>query len=149
MDALPTRAAPRFPPLLAAVGGAAIAAGACLPWMSYFAGLFPLRGLMGVNGRLMVLAGVIGLLTAAALTRRPASRARFVGRWAAGVLGCIVVIAAAWLLEGVRQLTRVHASNAMLAPRAGPGLVVVLVGGAMLLLAGAIPYRAAELSARD
>ena len=143
MSAIDTRSR-RLPPLIAALGGLAIAAGACLPWMSYFAGLIPLHGLLGINGRLMVLAGVLGLLAAAALTRRRASRFQFIARWSAGVLGFVVVVAAAWLLEGVRELTRVQASNAMLAPRPGPGLIVVLLGGAMLLLAATIPRPAAE-----
>jgi hypothetical protein len=144
MQARLVRAAPRVPPALAAAGGAAIALGAWLPWMSYFAGLFPLRGLTGINGWLMVVAGVLGLLAAAALTRHHTSRARFIGRWTAGVVGFVVVAASVWLLEGVRQLTRVRASNAMLAPRSGPGLFVVLAGGALLLLAAMIPRPATE-----
>lgn len=125
-------------PLLAAIGGSAVVVGSCLPWLSYFAGLVPLRGLTGINGRLMLVAGGVGLLTALGLAWRAAPRVRATARSAAGVLGLIVVAAAVWLLEGVRELTRVQASNAMLAPRPGIGLVIVLAGGALLLLS-AIP----------
>jgi hypothetical protein len=80
-------------------------------------------------------AGIVGLLVGCALavTRRPAIRAHW--RRGAALLGISIVAASIWLLIGVWQLTRVHSSNAMLAPRPGAGLVVVLLGGCALALA--------------
>jgi hypothetical protein len=119
-------------PLLALAGGGAIALGSWLPWMTYFAGLVPLRGWIGLNGRLLLGAGVIGLVVAVALAPRRGARTRGYARRVAALVGLGVVAAAAWLLLGVWDLTRIHAANAMVAPRPGFGLVVVLAGGAML-----------------
>jgi hypothetical protein len=119
-------------PLLALIGGGAVAVGSWLPWMTYFAGLVPLRGWIGLNGRLLLAASALGLVVAAALAPRRGTRTRGYARGVAAVLGVAVVVAAAWLLLGVWQLTHVHGMNAMMAPRPGFGLVVVLAGGAML-----------------
>ncbi len=42
------------PALLIVLGGLGIGIGASLPWMYYFAGLVPLRGVIGLNGRLLM-----------------------------------------------------------------------------------------------
>ena len=128
-------------PLLAIVGGGAIAVGAWLPWMSYFAGLYPLRGIIGVNGRLLLGAAVVGVVAGIVLARSRAPRVRRYTRRGVVALGALVMLAAVWLLIGVRELTRVRAANAMFAPKPGGGLVVVLVGGALLALAAAVPDR--------
>ena len=135
MRALSLRASPAVAPLLAIAGGGAIAIGAWLPWMSYFAGLFPLRGVIGLNGRLLLATGIVATLggLALALTRkRSEPSAQVLTRRGLAVIGLLVVVASAWLLIGVRGLTHVTTSNAMLAPRAGIGLFVILAGGALL-----------------
>src|SRR5207249_75574 len=48
----------------ALVGGALVAAGAFLPWLSLFAGLHPLRGVIGLNGRLLAAGGGVCLVAA-------------------------------------------------------------------------------------
>ena len=119
-------------------GGAVIALGSCLPWMYYFAGLVPLRGLIGLNGRLFFAAGAIsialGLLRSRAVV---ATR----GRWRVftALLGATVSTGAVWLLIGVWELTHQHGSDAMLAPKAGSGLWVVLFGGVLVAFAAAVP----------
>jgi hypothetical protein len=128
-------------PPLAIVGGAAVVLGSLLPWMSYFAGLVPLRGVTGLNGRILVGAGIVGLLLGCALAWKGAATVRAYARRGAGVLGLAVAAASIWLLLGVWQLTRIHASNAMLAPRPGAGLLVVLFGGCLLSLAAWVPDR--------
>jgi hypothetical protein len=138
IDRTPRSAAP----LLAWIGGGAVAGGAWLPWMSYFAGLVPLRGIIGLNGRLLLAVGVAGGLLGVAMVRsarRP--RVRRVARRATAVLGLGTAAAAGWLLLGVRELTRIHQSNAMLAPRPGSGLFVVLAGSSILVLTALVPDR--------
>ena len=125
--------------MLAITGGGAVALGSYLPWVSYFAGLVPLRGLIGRNGRLLLAAGILGFAFGVLLAIVRARRVRGLTRWATGALGAAIDIAAIWLLIGVWELTRVRASNAMLAPRPGMGLVVVLVGGTILALAACVP----------
>src|ERR1035437_3426471 len=130
-----------FPPMSAVAstaGGAAIALGSCLPWMYYFAGLIPLRGLIGLNGRLFFAAGAVSM-TLGFLRSRAAMETR--GRWQvfAALLGAMVSAGAVWLLIGVWELTRTDGSNAMLAPKAGSGLWVVLCGGVVVAFAAAVP----------
>jgi hypothetical protein len=135
-------------PLLAWIGGGAVGVGAWLPWMSYFAGLVPLRGVIGLYGRLLLAAGVVGLMLGIAMAWSTRPRVRLVARRAAGVLGLAAATAAGWLLLGVWELTRVHRSNAMLAPRPGAGLLVVLLGGGVLMLAAWVSDRS-EMQRRD
>jgi hypothetical protein len=124
--------------MLALAGGATVIVGSWLPWMSYFAGLVPLRGLIGINGRLFLAAGIFGIVlgSAAIWSREP--RLRRIARPVSGFIGVGVAAAAVWLLIGVHELTRVHMSNAMLVPRAGIGLFVVLVGGCILAAGAAV-----------
>jgi TRAP-type C4-dicarboxylate transport system permease small subunit len=130
---------------LALVGGAAVVVGSWLPWMSFFAGLRPLSGLIGLNGRLLLVAGVAGICLGVA--RLPRHERKLL-RWISVALGAAVSAAAGWLLAGVWQLTHQSGSGAMLVPRAGPGLVVVLLGGAMLVAAGAMPRGARQALTR-
>jgi hypothetical protein len=118
--------------------------GSYLPWMSYFAGLVPLRGVTGLNGRLLLGAGIVGLLFGCGLAWNEAPAVRTYARRGAGLLGLVVAAASVWLLLGVWQLTRVHSSNAMLAPRPGAGLLVVLLGGCMLFFAAWAPDRSSH-----
>jgi len=125
----------RGAPLLAVLGGAVICLGAWLPWMTYFAGLYPLRGVIGLYGRLLIAAGIGAILlggidTAAPLRFRPRTVAR-----AVGLLGLVVTSAAVWLFVGVRELAHIGATNAMFSPRPASGLLVVSVGGLVLILA--------------
>src|SRR5205809_7912380 len=56
----------------ALVGGALVAAGAFLPWLSLFAGLHPLRGVIGLNGRLLAAGGGVCLVAGVRYWLRPA-----------------------------------------------------------------------------
>lgn len=127
-----------WPVALALVGGGIVALGTWLPWMSYYAGLVPLRGLIGINGRLLFAAGVLGVVLGSAAGWASEPRVHRIARRAEGFVGLAVAAAAIWLLVGLHQLTRVNTSTAMLAPRAGIGLVVVLVGGCVLAAAAAL-----------
>jgi hypothetical protein len=129
---------PDLAPLYAGVGGAVIALGSCLPWMYYFAGLVPLRGLIGLNGRLLLAAGAVSIVLGF-LRSRAAVGTR--GRWRVitALMGATVSAGAVWLLIGVWELTHTHGSNAMLAPKPGRGLWVVLFGGILVAFAAAQP----------
>jgi hypothetical protein len=131
-------------PLLTILGGGAISIGAWLPWMSYFAGLYPLRGVIGVNGRVLLAVGIAVVLSGLVLARQQFEamrgvRSRQLLKRSIAALGALVMVAASWLVAGVRELTRPHASNAMVAPRPGVGLFVVLAGGALLALVSLLP----------
>jgi hypothetical protein len=106
--------------------------------MYWFAGLVPLRGLIGLNGRLFLAAGVAAFALAFLRSRADVATR---GRWRVftALLGATVSAGAVWLLIGVWELTRTQGSNAMLAPRPGIGLWVVLSGGVLVALAAAMP----------
>jgi hypothetical protein len=113
----------------ATAGGAALVAGALLPWITFYAGLQPVAGTRGAYGRALLIAGLVACIVGAV-------RARIDARWARLLLALIggsAVVAGALLFGRAWQLT--HSQGAlMLVPRMGPGLVVVMAGGAMVLL---------------
>ena len=120
----------RVPALAVAAGGLAVMLGASLPWLTLFAGLQSYRGLIGLNGKLLFLGGAATLLAGATLARgaRP-----LVARVAAGLGGAMAVFAV-WLLVGLRAMVA-HGLGAMLVPRVGPGLFVVLAGAGLVTVA--------------
>jgi len=114
----------------AVVGGALIATGAFLPWLSLFAGLHPLRGVIGLNGRLLAAAGAVCVVAGVRCWQRPA---RGLQR-AVGVLGWVLIPFATYLAVQLLDSYRELRANPMLVPRLGPGLFLALLGS---LLAGA------------
>ena len=106
-----------LPGVFGVLGGLGVSIGACLPWMSFYAGLVSLRGVIGLNGRLLLAAGVLGVALGVVLARdNPRGSGVVLRRLAAG-LGIGVTGAAIWLLIGVWQLSqgqrRIWASRTM------------------------------------
>ena len=127
--------------LLIVLAGLAIGIGASLPWMYYFAGLVPLRGVIGLNGRLLLAAGVLCVALGVMLGRGTWLGLHIVRRRVTAVLGIVITCVAVWLLIGVGELARARGESAMLALRPGPGLFVVGLGGLLLALSACIPER--------
>jgi hypothetical protein len=127
------------PAVLVAVSGVGIAAGAVLPWMYYFAGLVPLRGIIGFNGRLLLAIGASCVILGALLGRGVRIGPHRLRQGMTAALGLGITGAAVWLLLGVRQLLHGEGATAMLAMRAGPGLFVVGLGGMLLVATACIP----------
>ncbi len=127
-----------LPGVFGVLGGLGVSIGACLPWMSLYAGLVSLRGVIGLNGRLLLAAGVLGVALGVVLARDNPRGNRVVFRRLAAGLGIGVTGAAIWLLIGVWQLSQGRGTSAMLVPRAGPGLFVVTLGGVLLVLAACV-----------
>lgn len=117
-------------------GGALVCAGTALPWMSFFAGVQSLSGLVGLYGRILLASGALAVFFGAAMLRRNY-------RWlplATAALGALQTLFILWLLVGLRSTLRGLGMHAMLLARPGPGLFVAL-GGAMLVAASALPLR--------
>jgi len=127
--------------LLIVLSGLGIGIGACLPWMYYFAGLVPLRGVIGLNGRLLLAAGALCVALGVMLGRGIRLGPPTLLRRVTAALGVVITCVAVWLLIGVRDLARAPGESAMLALRPGPGLFVVGLGGVLLALAACIPER--------
>ena len=115
----------------ALVGGTVLAIGTLLPWLSLFAGLQPYRGVIGLNGRLLLAAGIGAMLAGAWLLRRGSDGLRR----GVGGLGVVSVLFAAWLAVQLWQTSGDLARNPMLVARMGPGLWVSLAGACIVSLA--------------
>ena len=63
-------------------------------------------------------------------------------RLAIGVLGAALTLFAAWVMLGIHSTTTRLAQHALLLPRAGPGVFVVLAG-ALVVTALLLPRRRA------
>src|SRR5919198_5708132 len=88
-----TRVRERFVASGAVASGVLIAIGAFLPWLSLFAGLHPLRGVIGLNGRVLAAGGAICLVAGVRCWRRPAPGLE----WAVAALGWALAGFAIWL----------------------------------------------------
>jgi hypothetical protein len=130
----PTRTA-RGASLLVVVGGIIVCVGSWLPWMSYFAGLVPLRGVIGLNGRLVAGAGLAAIVLGTLLMVMPHRVRSGAVACVIGLIGIAVTCGGLWLSAQVGELTHSRPGNAMLAPRPGAGLLVVMTGGLFLIVA--------------
>jgi hypothetical protein len=117
--------------LVAAVAvsaGALIVCGAFLPWLSLFAGLHPLRGVVGLYGRLVAAGGMGCAFAGVAYWRRPAAGLR----WALAVLAWVLAGSTTWLtVQLFLTYHNLHA-NPMVVPQLGPGLFLALAGSLMV-----------------
>jgi hypothetical protein len=107
--------------------------------MYYFAGLVPLRGLIGLNGRLLLAAGILCVALGVMVGRGTWLGPPIVLRRVTATLGVVITCVAIWLLIGVWELARARGESAMLVLRPGPGLFVVGLGGVLLALTACIP----------
>ena len=118
--------------LAAVAGGALMAIGAFLPWLTLYAGLHPLRGVIGLNGRVLAAGGAVCFVAGVRGWLRPAPRVR----WVVALLGGALAGFGVWLI--IQLLVTYHhlRANPMLVPRLGPGLFIAVAGA---LVAGAAP----------
>ena len=124
---------------IATTGGAALVAGALLPWMSLFAGLQPYPGVSGLYGRLLLVGGASAIGGGLAMVVRARPRLRT----AVGALGLGLAAFASWVLYGLRVTTDRLANDPLLVARAGVGLFVALTGALLVaVLIIPLPHRA-------
>jgi len=123
----------RIVAMTAITGGGLLIAGAFLPWLSLYAGLHPLRGVIGLNGRLIAAGGVVCLGSGAVEWWHPT----IVARRISFALGVALTAFAGWLL--VQQAVVYRELSPMLVPRPGLGLFVALAGSLLAAISGLIP----------
>ena len=128
------------------VGGALVCAGTMLPWISFFAGLQSLSGVVGLYGRILFASGILAVLSGTAMLHRRS-------RWllaSAAMLGVLQTLFVAWLLLGLRSTLGQLGMHAMLIARPGAGLFVALAG-AMLVSTAALrlPFSHVDRGRRD
>jgi len=122
--------------LVAVGGGALVATGSALPWMSLFAGLQRYSGLSGLYGRIAFAGGVLSVLAGLVIFVRPARRLRI----GVGGLGAGLTLFACWILVGLRDTTRSLGHHPFMLARPEPGAFVVLAG-AIIVTALLLPVR--------
>jgi hypothetical protein len=115
----------------AIAGGGLIVAGSLLPWLTLFAGLHSYRGVVGLNGQLLLAGGVLSIIAGLFLLFRG-------GRTLiqlTGGLGLAILAVTTWLL--VQQHGMYHelmAEHPMTVPGIGPGLYVAAAGALLVAL---------------
>jgi hypothetical protein len=110
--------------LTAVAAGALIITGALLPWVEAFAGLLPISGIRGGNGRELAAAGAV--IAAAGIWQL--ARGGQAARWLAGLAGFAAAGFAGYLLIQLVRTVRDLGGDSMVIARPGPGLPVVLAG---------------------
>jgi hypothetical protein len=120
----------RWLPASLVAGGALVMAGALVPWLTLYAGLYGYRGTTGLYGWVVFGAGALACAIGLGAHRFGPP---WLG-WASAALGGGLLGFTAWLLAGLVTILR-RPSAAMLAPRPGPGLFLVLAGATLILLA--------------
>jgi len=118
----------------AVAGGALMAIGAFLPWLTLYAGLHPLRGVIGLNGRVFAAGGAVCLVAGVRGWSRPAPGVR----WVVALFGGALAVFGIWLIVQLLITYRHLRANPMLVPRLGPGLFIAVAGA---LVAGATAAR--------
>src|SRR5437667_12710846 len=99
-----------------------IAIGAFLPWLSLFAGLHPLRGVIGLNGRLLAVGGALCLVAGVRYWQRSAPRLRHAVPLLAWGLAGFTLCLTIQLFVTYRDLR----AKCMVVPLLGPALFLPL-----------------------
>jgi len=111
----------------ATAAGAVLITGACLPWVTTFAGLIAISGLRGSNGRILAAMGVT--IAAAGLCHMV--RGAPWSRWLAGLAGFAATGFCGFLLLQLAASLRSLSTDSMVAARSGPGLWVCAAGSVL------------------
>jgi hypothetical protein len=118
---------------LTAAGALLTVIGVCVPWVTYYGGLFALSAVGTTNGtRFLVAAGA-----AVALALGLAFRARPLFFVAAGVLGGIELAFSVYLTVQLRSA--LSGADAMAVARQGAGLYLTMAGGALMFVTVFLP----------
>lgn len=113
---------------VAVLGGALLAAGALLPWLTLFAGLQRLAGTEGPYGWVILGGGALAALVGVVMLwgRGPDARMPL------GLLGAALLALCLWLLDGQREVVAQLRRTPFYVPRPGPGIVVATAGAVAL-----------------
>jgi hypothetical protein len=125
---------------VALVGGILVIGGALLPWLSVYAGLDTLRGIDGINGRILVGVGSAAVVLALTYAWRPSAHLRS----AVGLVGFGASGFAAWVVAQVLGSYQQLGGDPFVVPSLGAGAFVSLGGGLCLLSTLLLPQAAKE-----
>ena len=131
--------------LITLAAGAAVITGAFLPWVEAFAGLIPIPGVRGDNGKALAVAGAV--ITAAGLAQLLVGSQA--ARWLGGLTGFAASAFSGYLL--IRLTTTMHAlgGGSMVAARGGPGLAVTTAASLAAFATLLLPFSAQTAFRRE
>src|SRR5579864_7982129 len=110
--------------VLTLAAGAAVITGAFLPWVEVFAGLIPVPGVRGGNGKILAAGGAV-IVAAGIWQLASGSQA---ARWLTGLTGFAASAFSGYLLIQLTSTMRALGGDSMVAPHSGPGLAVATAG---------------------
>ncbi|HEY7066530.1 MAG TPA: hypothetical protein VII06_33970 [Chloroflexota bacterium] len=116
-------------------GGGLLIGGALLPWLTLFAGVQTYSGLMGLNGRVLVVGGVLSCLGGIGSSWRGGRG----WQWVLGLLGFALLAYTSWLLLALLASYRALAADPLLLAAPGPGIFVALLGALAVFLTLFLP----------
>jgi hypothetical protein len=131
--------------LTCVAAGAAIVAGALLPWVEAFAGLVQVPGVRGLNGRILAAAGAFIAVAGLYQLVRGGSAAR----WVAGLAGFAAAGFSGYLLIQLTRTMRALGGDSMVFARGGPGLWVAAAGSTAALATLLFPPAPTQTPRRD
>ena len=131
--------------LTCVAAGAAIVAGAVLPWVEAFAGLVQVPGVRGLNGRILAAAGAFIAVAGLYQLVRGGSAAR----WVAGLAGFAAAGFSGYLLIQLTRTMRALGGDSMVFARGGPGLWVAAAGSTAAFATLLFPPAATQAPRRD
>ncbi|CAN5617468.1 hypothetical protein BH20CHL7_BH20CHL7_08160 [soil metagenome] len=114
--------------VLAGVGAAMAVAGSALPWLSLYAGLQPIAGTSGLNGRILMGLGLVALALSAAHLLRGGNTTR----WLLAITGFAIVAVGGWLGIQMLQAAATTLADPLLVARIEPGLPIAILGGSLV-----------------
>ncbi|HEX5180960.1 MAG TPA: hypothetical protein VFW04_16635 [Gemmatimonadaceae bacterium] len=116
------------------LGGALVATGALLPWLTLFAGLQHYSGLIGLYGWLVLAGGAASVAIGLAMLVRRARWLQLSGL----TIGLTLTIFTVFLVGRLFETMHGLGADAMMVARPGPGLFVAMAG-ALIVAIAAIP----------
>lgn len=131
--------------VITVAAGATIVTGAFLPWVEAFAGLVPIPGVRGANGKVLA---VIGVVIAGAGIWQLASGSQ-AARWVTGLAGFAASAFSGYLLIQLTETIRALGGDSMVAAHGGPGLAVTTAGSAAAFATLLLPPSSQETFRRE
>jgi hypothetical protein len=130
--------------VLGIVGGGMLIAGALLPWLSLYAGVDTINGLDGLNGRVLIGAGLLSAALGVLYAARPSKHLQY----GLAAFGFAVSAFAAWVLSQLLGSYQQLQSDPFVVASLGIGTFVAL-GGALLVLGTLLVPQPAQLRIRS